>query len=275
MRLLRLGVLVLFVLCLALNIWTSVTYNTNHNTERPTLTCDAETIEISVADGPEALMQGLSAQDAQDGDLTGRILLASKSFFLEPGVFEAEYVVFDSHKNSQTLTRRVVYTDYTSPRFFLSEPLVFTRGENIRYLNYITAQDVLDGDLTDKIKVIASDVSNYTAGAYPVLLEVANSFGDTVQLELIIMVEEPNRESITIELSEQLTYIPFGGSFDPYEMIQSVTDSDGFRLSKTAVQVLGTVDTQTPGCYQLVFTCEQDGHEGIRYLTVVVEKEVA
>lgn len=274
MRLLRLAVLVLFVLCLALNIWTSFTYNTNHNTERPTLTCDTETLELSVTDGPEALMQGLSAQDAQDGDLTGKILLASKSFFQEKGTFEAEYVVFDSHQNFRTLKRKVVYTDYTSPRFYLSEPLVFTRGENIRYLSCITARDVLDGDITDKIKVIASDVSNYTAGTYPVLLEVSNSFGDTVQVELPVVVVEPDQQGITITLSENLLYLPLGSSFDPYERIQSVTDPDGFRLSKTAVQVLGAVDTQAPGCYQLIFSCEQDGEQGMRYLTVVVLEEV-
>lgn len=275
MRLLRLGVLVLFVLCLALNIWTSITYSANHNTEGPTLTCDADTIEISVTDGPEALMQGLSAQDAQDGDLTGRILLANKSFFQEKGTFEAEYVVFDSHQNFRTLTRKVIYTDYTSPRFSLSEPLVFTRGQNIRYLNYITVRDAVDGDLTEKIKVIASNISNYTAGTYPVLLEVSNSFGDTVQVELPVVVADPDRQGITITLSENLLYLPLGSSFDPYERIQSVTDPDGFRLSKTAVQVLGSVDTQTPGCYQLLFSCEENGEEGMCYLTVVVTEEVA
>lgn len=275
MRIIRISVAMLLVICMALYLWTSVRYRSEHNTEGPELVCESDTLELSVESGEEALLQGLSATDAQDGDLTGKILLASKSFFLEPGVFEAEYVVFDSHQNFDSVTRRICYTDYTAPRFALIQPLVFTKGDNIRYLDYVTATDVLDGDITDQIKVKASDVSNYTVGTYPVLLEVSNSFGDTVQVELTVVVQDKNTIGPVISLSDYLVYLSMGEEFDPYELITSVVAVDGTRLSSQRVQVLGSVDTQTPGSYQLIYSCTYDGFTGTTYLTVVISEEVA
>ena len=42
-----------------------------------------------------------------DAYLTDEIMVASMSHFLEPGTVSVKYVVFDSHNNSATLTRRV------------------------------------------------------------------------------------------------------------------------------------------------------------------------
>lgn len=275
MRLIRIAVVVLLCACMTFYFWTTARYNEANNEEGPQLLCESQVLELTADSGEAALMQGITARDAQDGDLTGEILLAGKSYFLEPGVFEAEYVVFDSHQNFDQLTRRVWYTDYTSPQFTLTQPLVFQRGENIRYLNYVTARDVLDGDISNKIKVIASNVSNYTAGIYPVLLEVSNSYGDTVQVELMVEVREKNSYNVSIALTGYLVYLDMGEEFDPYSLISSVTDTAGTRLDTRNVQVLGTVDTQAEGCYQLIYSYDTDGDRGQTRLTVVVKGEVA
>ncbi len=275
MRLIRIAVIVLLCVCTLAYGWTTVRYNEANDTQPPKILCGSEVLELSVNSGDAALLQGMTAEDAQDGDLTGEILLCGKSYFLEPGVFEAEYVVFDSHQNFCQVTRRIRYTDYTAPEFALTQPLIFQRGQNIRYLSYVTATDVLDGDISDEIKVVASDVSNYTAGTYPVLLEVTNSHGDTVQVELMVEVRERNSGNVTVNLSKYLVYVPAGESFDPYSLILSVADSGGQLLKNGDVQVLGTVDTQTPGSYQLLYSYDQEGNRGSTRLTVVVKEEVA
>lgn len=272
MRILRILAVVAFALSLAVNLWAGNRYREEHNTEGPSLQCDSEYLTVSVNDPPEALLQGLTASDPQDGDLTEKILVASTSYFLEPGVFNIDYVVFDSHRNCATATRRVCYSDYTAPRFRLSVPLVFQRGENLRYLNYVSAEDCLDGDITDKIKVVASDVSNYTAGTYPVLLEVTNSHGDRQQVELCVVVQERRTAGPVIQLSEYICYVAPGEAFDPYDLILSITGTDGAAISKQQASVLGVVDTQTPGCYQLIISCADSAGEGRTYLTVVVEE---
>lgn len=273
MRYLRRAAVLIFAASLVANIWASMQYSRSHNTEGPTIQSQSDTLNLSVTDGGEALLQGLTASDPQDGDLTGSILVASSSYFVEPGVFDVDYVVFDSHRNSAEYTRRVSYSDYTHPRFRVSEPLVYVRGENIRYLNNITAEDVLDGDLTEMIKIKASNVSNYTAGAYPVLLEVTNSHGDRQEVELYVIVLDHRETGPRIELKEYLTYVTAGDSFDPYHLVESVTDSKGDSVNRGQVSVLGSVDTDKPGSYQLIFSYDDGKAEGRAYTTVVVRED--
>ena len=45
----------------------------------PVLTCDSDTLDVSVSDGESVLLQGVTAKDKQDGDLTGNILISSIS----------------------------------------------------------------------------------------------------------------------------------------------------------------------------------------------------
>ncbi|MBQ9838944.1 MAG: bacterial Ig-like domain-containing protein [Oscillospiraceae bacterium] len=270
MRYLRAAAVLIFAACLVLNIWANLRHNSRNNTEGPTIESQSDTLNLSVSDGADALLQGLTATDSQDGDLTEQILVASSSYFVEPGVFDVDYVVFDSHHNSTQYTRRVSYSDYTAPKFHVSQPLVFVRGENIRYLNYITAADCLDGDLTEQIKVKASNVSNYTAGVYPVLLEVTNSHGDRVEAELNVVVLERAATGPKIVLTEYLSYVTAGERFDPYKLIQSVTNTAGESVNRGQVNVVGSVDTERPGSYQLIFSYDDGTAEGRTYMTVIV-----
>lgn len=269
MKILRIFAVAIFALCLALYLWTGAVYRAENNTEGPTITCPTDTLEISALAGREVLLKGLTARDAQDGDLTDNIMVASTSYFLSPGEFNVNYVVFDSHRNSAKATRRVRFTDYESPQFHLSEPLVFVQGTNIRYLNYVTATDILDGDLTDKIKVRASNVSNFTPGTYPVLLEVTNSYGDMVQIELNVVVIAQRQKGPTLRLREYLTYISAGEPFQPLDYLLSVEENDA-PVSAGQVEVLGSVDTERPGVYQLTYSYTGTTGEGRTYLTVVV-----
>ena len=111
MRYLRIITVLLFVFSLLFAGWANHQYYSQLNTDYPSITNDVEELQISTQDPPEAMLAGLTATDATDGDLTDRIMVASVSHFLEPGVVRVKYVVLDSHNNSATLTRRVRYTD--------------------------------------------------------------------------------------------------------------------------------------------------------------------
>ncbi len=272
MRILRIAAVVIFLVCLALNILGTARFKAQQDVHAPQIQSTTDHLELTVSQGQEALMQGLTAQDVEDGDLTDKILLASTSYFTEKGSFNASYVVFDKGHNAGSYQRKITYTDYTSPRFALTQPLVFSRGDNVRFLNFVTATDCLEGDITGKIKVVESAISNYTAGVYPVVLEVSNSYGDRVQVQLSVVIQDRyNVPQITLE--SYIVYIRQGESFDPMTMIRSVRAyGTGEAIPTDAVSVLGVVDTGVPGCYQLCYTCEQSGQEGRAYLTVVVEE---
>ena len=273
MRHLRIATIIIFVLSLLFAGWVNIRYYGNLNTDLPVISSSTERLEISVQDPPEAIFNELTASDATDGDLTGQILVASVSHFLEPGTVNVKYVVFDSHNNSATLTRQVHYTDYSSPVFTLKDAPVYTVGRSFDLLNHIQVEDCIDGDISSHIRVISNMVNNFTAGSYPVVLEVSNSCGDTAQIT--IWVTYQNKESsAVVKLHQYIVYIEQGDSFEPQQWFATVTDQNANPLSAAQIEVQGNLDVNTPGCYQLVYSYDDGVHAGQAPLTVVVtEKE--
>lgn len=271
MRILRIVSILFFIASLAFSIGASIIDASRSDSTVPVIESSMDVLEISVESGEEALFSGLTAYDEKDGDLTDKIMIARTSRLDESDSCQIKYVVFDSSNNSAVLTRTVRYTDYESPKFALSEPLAYSIGENIRFLDRVTATDALDGDITSKIKVTSSSISNYQAGTYPVELEVSNGYGDKAVLQLNVVVTENAESGPEISLSEYLVYIKTGETFSPRSYIRGVYDTDGSVMSTSRVSISGNVDTETAGCYQLTYSADSaDGETGRTYLTVVV-----
>jgi len=275
MRYFRLLVILVFVAALLFSGWATLQYNKRQNNDKPRIVGEDATLELSVADGKEALLQGLTAEDETDGDLTDKIMVASVSHFLEPGTVRAKYVVFDSHNNSDTFTRQIHYTDYVSPVFSLSKAPVYQKGENFDLLSNLSVTDVIDGDISQRIRVVSNGVSNYTPGVYPVVVEASNSYGETVQVQIMVTYLEKRSTAVSIKLHEYLVYVEQGGDFAPARWIASVTDRDHTPLDRSKVTVEGNLDTDTPGCYSLTYTYADGTLTGQTVLTVVVTGEVA
>lgn len=274
MRYLRWFALLLFALAIAYGIWADRQYSKDKNMDFPMITAEQPVLELSVSDGEDGLLQGLTAYDLTDGDLTNRIMVASTSHMTN-GKVKVKYVVFDSHNNSSTFTRDVVYTDYHTPRFFLHMPPVYELGSNVDFLTYLTVIDPLEGDISERIKVVTSQVSNYMEGKFPVALEVTNSFGVTERLQLWISVVKKNSSSVNITLDGYVTYYEPDAEFDPYSLIVGVKHRDGTSLDASKVQVLGGVDPTKAGFYELTYRYDDGTNVGETYLTVVVTEEVA
>ena len=269
MRYLRIFVILLFVVSLVFSGWANLRYRSSMNTDHPTITCEETLLEVSVKDSKQALLQGLSAYDATDGDLTDEIMIASVSHFLKPGLVNVKYVVFDKHHNSASLTREVRYTDYESPRFTLTSPAVYPRGSSFDLLKRLHVEDCIDGDISDRVRVITNNVNSFSAGEYPVALEVTNSCGDLTQLTLWVTVLD-RENSVAITLKDYIVYLEQGKTFDPYSLIASVTDQTGAYLPKDQVQIQGNFDTSTPGSYRLAYSYADDRVSGQTAITVVV-----
>lgn len=269
MRYLRLAAVIIFVISLLFAGWANNRYNSRLNTDYPQISSSEETLEISVQDSPDAIFRGLSALDGTDGDLTDQIMVASMSHFLEPGTVRVKYVVFDSHNNSSTLTRRVRYTDYKSPQFSLEKSPVYTIGKSFDLLDYIRVEDCIDGDISDNIRVISNMVNNYSAGNYPVVLEASNSCGDTAQIT--VWVSYQNKESTAVvQLYQNIVYVEQGDVFEPRQWLARVTDRNNVMLDAGSVEIQGNLDVNKPGCYQLVYNYDDGKLTGYSPLTVVV-----
>lgn len=240
----------------------------------PQITASSNTLEISCDYTQEQLLEGVTAKDEKDGDLTGQILVGDFSRFIEPGVCDLNYVVFDSSEHMATLTRRVTFTDYHSPRFGLSQPLCFEEGStnNTEVRSLFTASDLLDGDLTDWITYVETDASYSTPGEYTITMEVRNSFGDTVSYAFPIHILEENTQTVGIGLTQGLVYVDQGGTLNPTSYVNSVVGEEGTNYGINQLKVDSQVDTATPGLYEVHYEFQgKDGAYGQTWLTVIVQ----
>lgn len=101
------------------------------DTVPPVITLDSDSITVSVEDGRDALLRGVTASDAKDGDLTGQIIVSGVSKLISNNTAKVSYMVFDKARNMASATRYVVYSDYHRPRFMLITPLVYSLGETV------------------------------------------------------------------------------------------------------------------------------------------------
>lgn len=273
MRYVRRITIVLFVLTLTAWIASSVIFNRNADSVKPVITADSDQIQVSVNDGEEGLLKGLTASDNKDGDITDKIIVGKQSKFIEKGISEVTFLVFDEHNNVGEYTRTVEYTDYKSPVFELSKPLMYKKGETVTVLDRLTVKDTIDGDISDKIKIVSGNVNKSETGIYSIGVEASNRFGDTIAAELPINIVENVPEDPVISLSEYLVTVKAGTKFDPASYLNGVALADESAGSEEEVQIDNQTDTSVPGTYQVVYSyTDASGKTGHTSLTVVVEE---
>lgn len=274
MRIVRTALIIVFILSLGTFGISELLKMQNQDTTLPEITSDREVLEIPCDYTEEDLLEGLSAYDETEGDLTSQIIPGSFSRFIEDGVCNLTYVVFDSSDQPASLTRRVRFTDYHSPRFTLSQPLVFAvqEGSYTEAMNRLGAEDMLDGDRDDWIVQTDTDVNYQMEGSYTMTVEVTNSFGDVSTAALPVHVVNPERQNLNISLSAAIVYIGVGENVDPDAYVAGVTDAEGDSLDTDIVSASSNVDPETPGCYEIHYQASGgDGQSGETWLTVIVE----
>ena len=274
MRLVKIGLIVVFVLSAALFGVSEIMELRGRDPDAPEIDSDREVLEIPCAYTMEQLMEGVSASDEQDGDLTDQIVAGSFSRFIEPGVTNLTYVVFDSAGQSASLTREVRFTDYHGPRFTLTEPLVFAEGEGsyTETMARLGAEDQLDGSRTEWIVQTDTDVNYSSVGNYTASVEVTNSFGDTTTADLPVHVVNAQNRNVRIALTGGIVYLTAGEAIDPAAYVAGVTDPAGNALDPGTVSIESGVDVNTPGCYEIHYqAADAAGNTGETWLTVIVE----
>lgn len=240
----------------------------------PVISFASDVVEASVTGGDAALLAGVSARDDQDGDLSGEVRIRSVSQLIGDATAQVSYIVFDEADNMAVATRTVHYTDYRAPRFAISQPLVYDVGTSATLSDRLTAEDVVDGDITGNIRLLSSSLDISNEGVYHIVVRVTNSMGDSVELELPLVVHRTSSLYPTITLTDQLVYLAQGADFSPADYFESVREkrSDEGVSSMAGVRVTSEVDTSQPGVYEVRYDYEnQDGYEAVAILTVVVE----
>ena len=184
----------------------------------PKIISDGVPLEVSVNASEKELCAGLTAYDDTDGDITDRIIVRRVSRLSGANSAYVYYAVFDSSSNYCIFNRTVYYTDYCKPRFSLSQPLSFTPNSVITLSDRLTAYDVIDGDISNRIRLSSVNVSNTEPGEYPITVQVTNSSGDTSSVSLTVLIENVTSLHPTITLSEYIHYVTCGDELTEAEL---------------------------------------------------------
>ena len=260
----------------------------------PIIEMDSDAITVSVAGGDEAILEGVTATDDKDGDITENLFIESRTTFLEKGRFNVTIAVADQDNHVTKATREVTYSDYKSPQFSLSGPLKFPTAkeseDDINIAKGLSAKDVIDGNISNRIK-ISSAYSLYTntVGDSHMEFIVTNSMGDTSKLPVTITIYSAAKENglPQIFLSSYLINQPAGERIDLMSLIEQIDyhnstyrrgedgnyyngeiDSSGnaIMIPSSSIRVDTDIDWDTPGVYEVTFTFTDDKFDLSNYV---------
>lgn len=237
----------------------------------PVLKVESEILDISLEAGDKEMLQGVTAYDEKDGDITSRIMIESISKFTEDGVAIVTYAVCDDDNHVVTAKRKIRYKDYTEPYFVVNKSLSFAVGEDIDLSSAISAYDCIDGDISDRVIITATDYETNKVGVFKISVKVTNSMGDTIYMDLPVYVEQKNIAAPEITLKEYLVHVKVGEEYDLYENIEGAKDKFGQPMTDVIIDT--NYDPQKPGKYEAhYYTYDSKNREGHSILTIFVEE---
>ncbi len=242
--------------------------------EPPQITMEQDELSLSVGDPKERLLEGVRAQDAQDGDVTDSIVVESVRGLVSDKRFTVTYAAFDAAGNVSKAQRTVFYKDYTAPRFALSAPLIFREGTSLDVFAPLEAEDVFDGSLKDRIKgtLVSGETQIAQAGEYTVEFRVTNSLGDTAYLTAPVEVLPAEDGGAELTLSSYLTYLKKNAAFVPEYYVTGVSAGGQIiSLDEASVQITSNVDMTRAGTYWVDYAARYGQKTARTRLLVVVE----
>ncbi len=253
--------LALIALCLGIWFGYRVLDRMRSDTAAPEITFSQETAEVSVMDPVDTLLQGVTAEDRRDGDVTASLVVESVQLTDSNGTVQVRYAAFDKAGNVAKAVREMRYSDYVSPRFSLSRSFAFPSGSAVDVLNLTHVEDMLDGDISHQVRATPLDTKSITGvGLHNVQFRVTNSLGDTVELVLPVEVYDSAEYTAGLELTDYLIYLKVGDTFRAENYLSRFVlnrDSVGLTGGLPAgftLKTSGSVDTGTPGVYSVSFT---------------------
>ena len=243
----------------------------------PVFQIEDNIIEVSVKDDEKALLKGLTATDAADGDVTDSVIVESISPFTGTGRRIVNYAAFDSDNHVTHAKRELAYTDYRASQFHLSKPLSFAMNAT-NLLDGITVDDCIDGDLTKSVKLMSDEeIDTSHVGEYSARLKVTNSAGGVSYLPVTIEIYDASVQyrRPQLKLTDNVVYIEKGEYFDEKDYLSSITingteysmteeagtygarylspDETENTIGYDRVEIESDVDTDVSGYYELTY----------------------
>ena len=225
---------------------------------QPTITATDKTITKGTFFYP---LDGVSATDVENGDLTSKITFDSEVKSYIEGTYKVTYTVVDNSNfhASKTITVKVVDDNLPTITAGDKEVKQFTE---FNYMDGVkaTAHDGTDltGDVTYE-ETVNTDV----ADTYEVTYKVKDSKGKEASKTIKVTVI-PDEKPV-INASDKEIYL--NSEFDPLEGVTAYDEEDG---EITNIEYTGEVKTDEVGDYKVTYTVK-DSHGQITTKTITVK----
>lgn len=220
----------------------------------PVINASDKTIELGSKFNP---LDGVSASDEEDGDLTNNITIISSNVDVnKEGVYVVTYEVKDNDGGKARKSINITVVKKTekenkAPIIKASDKTI-KKGQKFNPLDGVSASDEEDGDLTSKIKVVENKVDVNSIGKYSVSFEVTDSGGKSITKSINVTVEaksESKSNKSPIIYAEDIT-VALGSKYDPYAMVSASDPEDGNITNKIKV-VYNYVNVNKEGTYKV------------------------
>ena len=180
-----------------------------------------------IQDAEFTVMDGVTATDEKDGDLTPAVQADGNFDIHTPGMYTITYRVSDSSGNEAQKTRTITVVekgtndtqkDTKAPVLVVPGDEIIKQGTEFDVRQGISAWDEVDGDLTSAIEVIGEFDSN-APGNYTITYCVSDKAGNTVTQERKITVEADGAGNVTNKLNSRIANTGDDASFGWFGVI--------------------------------------------------------
>ena len=216
-------------------------------------------------------LEGITATDPTDGDITDRIILYDQYVNLSKiGTYFLTYIVFDRSGNPYSETIKVTVYDDSIPEINGTRDLtlevftVFTRDD---FLEGVSAYDLYDGDLTNEIIVDYSEVNFEVLGTYLVRYSVTDSSENETYIEIYVHIVDTTKP-VLIGIQDKIT-IYEGEEIDLLAGVEAIDNYDGNLTVQ--IRVVGNYNIHQSGSYLIRYEVEDfSGNMTFKYMELIV-----
>ena len=193
---------------------------------------------------------GATAQDAEDGDLTGDIVVSSTVNTASVGEYTVTYIVTDSDDNTVQATRQVSVLEDQAPTITLNGSSTITLMIGDSWTDPgASASDAEDGDLTNEI-MVGGSVDPDVADIYTLTYTVMDSFNHVAQVSRTVNMIADESPVITLRGSDAVTIV-LGDTYN--DMGATATDVEDGNLT-SAIVVNSNVNVSEVGSYLVSYS---------------------
>lgn len=215
---------------------------------------DAKDISLHLNDNFDPL-NSIFAYDKEDGELTTKLEVVSNNVDTsKEGTYKVSYKITDSDGNIASKDINVIVQGKPNSKpIIMATDLTFDLFDKFFAIDYATAIDEEDGDLTDKIEILETSVNTAKSGIYKVIYSVTDSAGATTTKTISVTVtnklSDPNTNPILILAYPEIT---LGSNFNPMDYVKAWDKEDG-DITKLIDILENTVDTSKVGTYNVTY----------------------